>query len=57
MYNKKVVCTYSIFSWMAFYKGQMKKKNDEILTDLHYKPLYYITTVKKWGNKYTNRGL
>ena len=27
----------------------MKKKNHEILTALHYKPLYNVSRSEKWG--------
>ena len=30
------------------------KKNHEILTALHYKPLYNIKHSGKWGKKYTS---
>ena len=33
------------------------EKNHEILTALHYKPLYNINCSEKWGKKYTSRGL
>jgi hypothetical protein len=35
----------------------LQKKNHEILTALHYKPLYNISRSEKWGKKYTSRGL
>ena len=34
------------------YKDLMKEKNHEILTALHYKPLYNINHSEKWGKKY-----
>ena len=38
-------------SFDATYKGQMKKKNQEILGALQYKPLYNNSRSEKWGKK------
>jgi hypothetical protein len=50
MYQKKYDILFFVAPWM-------KKKNHEILTALHFKPLYNINRTEKWGKKYTNRGL
>ena len=38
-------------------KKRWKKKNHELFTALHYKPLYNIIRSEKWGKKYTSCGL
>ena len=43
---------YSIFRY-----DLDEKKYCEILSALHYKPLYNINCNEKWGKKYTNSGL
>ena len=46
------------FLFSSVGRGELdKKKNHEIITALHYKPLYYINRSEKSGKKYTSHGL
>jgi hypothetical protein len=35
----------------------VKKENHEIIAALHYKPLYNISRIEKWGKKNTSLDL